>query len=65
LQVRTGVDTAPAATEEFAVGECGAGTLEGPGGLGVDRERCLEEAIGLLLVLGEKCAGVQGDRACP
>jgi hypothetical protein len=31
----------------------------------VDRERCLEEAFGLLLVLGEKCVGVQADRSCP
>src|SRR6266540_3325825 len=65
LQVRTRVDAAPAAAEEFAVGEFGAGALEGTGALGVDHERCLEEALGLLLLLGEERAAVQGDRACP
>jgi hypothetical protein len=46
------------AAEELAEGELGARTFEGASRLGVHVERGLEEAFGLLLVVGEESAAV-------
>ncbi len=50
-QMVTRLDSPPLAAEELAVGELGAGTLEGTGGLGVGLQSRLEEAFGFALVL--------------
>ncbi len=54
----TRVKAPPAAAEELAVGELGAGALVGAGALGVNGERCFEEPFGLLVILGEERVGV-------
>ena len=59
------LDPAAGAAQELAVGELGAGALEGAGGLGVRVEGRQEEALGFALVLREECAAVQDDRTCP
>src|SRR5262245_6855838 len=51
--------------EKLTEGELGACTLEGARCLGVHVKRGLEEAFGLLLVLGEECPTVSGQCACP